>query len=144
METALQVITEKFNLTKGEIERKAREVIDELDEGNVNVLVVHICLKAMEELIKKVKDGINGAVLEEAAKYGGKEFDFRGSKVSVANRRTYDYSADTIWANLDAEKKGREQMLKNISEPLADPNTGELIYPAAYKTSQIISITLAK
>lgn len=143
MNKELATITD-FNLSKSQINAFARNVLAELDEGFYNPLEIHICLKAMEELVKKLKEGIANEAISEAEKYGEKEFDYKGSKVILANRRTYDYSQDATWSSLDEEKRKRETMLKNISEPMADPNTGELIYPAAFKVTPSISITLPK
>ncbi len=134
---------QQFNLTKTQIDSMARQVLSELEDGYSNPVQIFIYLRAMEELIKKVKDGINDQVVEEAEKYG-KEFTYKGAEIKLANRRTYDYSQDPIWANLDDEKKKREQLLKTLSEPLADPNTGELIYPAAFKVTPFLTITLPK
>jgi hypothetical protein len=97
----------------------------------------------MEELVKKLKESIAEQVLAEAQKYG-KQFDYLGSKVQLSERRTYDFSNDSLWCELDKTKKEREEMLKHISSPLADPDTGEMIYPAQFKISPVITITLSR
>lgn len=138
---AIATITD-FNLTKGQIDSLARNVLEELDEGYCNPLEIHIALKAMEELVKKIKDGIFDSVIGEAEKYG-KEFTFRGAQIQLANRRTYDFSQDYTWCELDKSKKEREEMLRHLSNPVADPDTGEMIHPAAFKVSPYITTKLA-
>ncbi len=39
--------------------------------------------------------------------------------------------------------KRREEMLKHLQAGVADPNTGEMIYPAKFKSTQVLSVTLA-
>ncbi|MBP6978228.1 MAG: hypothetical protein PHD61_02255 [Bacteroidales bacterium] len=39
--------------------------------------------------------------------------------------------------------KQREEMLKHLQTPVADPETGEMIYPAKFKSTQVLSVTLA-
>lgn len=56
----------------------ARRALDEFDIGEYNPLEIHLCLWAMEELVKKLKLGIADQVLAEADKYG-KAFTFHGS-----------------------------------------------------------------
>ncbi len=142
MDNSLATITQ-FNLTKSQIDIFARKVLDEIDTGNYNPLNIHLCLKAMEELVKKLKEGIAEQVLAEAAKYG-KQFDYLGSKVQLSERRTYDFSYDSLWCDLDKTKKEREEMLKHLSSPLADPETGEMIYSAQFKITPVITITLPR
>ena len=142
MENTLCTITQ-FNLTKTQIDTFARKVLDEIDTGNYNPLNIHLCLKAMEELVKRLKEGIAEQVLAEAQKYG-KQFDYLDSKVQLSERRTYDFSYDSIWNDLDKIKKEREDMLKHITGPVADPDTGEMIYPAQFKISPVITITLPR
>lgn len=142
MDNSLATITQ-FNLTRSQIDTFARNVLDEIDTGNYNPLNIHLCLKAMEELVKRLKDGIADQVLAEAQKYG-KQFDYLGSKVQLSERRSYDFSYDSIWNDLDKTKKEREELLKHISSPLANPETGEMIYPVQFKVTPVITITLPR
>ncbi len=141
MDDALTTITQ-FNLSRTQVNNLARRVLSEIDDGTYNPLEVHLCLRAMEEVVKRIKEGIADQVLAEAEKYG-KDFTFHGSQFQVTTRRTFDYSQDTIWTELDRSKKEREEMLKHLQAPVADPETGEMIYPARYKATQVLSVTLA-
>ena len=51
---------------------------------------------------------------------------------------------DSLWCDLDKIKKEREEMLKHSTQPVADPDTGEMIYPAQFKVTPIINITLPR
>ncbi len=136
-------IIQQFSLTKTQIDVLARRVLEEIDDGNHNPLNIFICLKAMEELVKRLKDGMAGVVIQEAKKYG-KQFDYLGSRIQLSERRTYDFSDDSAWCELDKTKKQREEMLKHITQPVADPETGEMIYPAQFKITPVITITLPR
>ena len=142
MDNALSYITQ-FSLSKSQIDLFTQRVLEEVDSGMYNPLTIHLCLKAMEELTKRIKEGIAEQVLLEAEKYG-KSFEYMGSKVQLSERRTYDYSDDGTWSELEKAKKKREELLKYLSAPLADPETGEMIFPAQFKVTPVISITLPK
>jgi len=142
MDNALSVITE-FNLTKSQIEQYAQKAIDQIDTGLYNPLSIQLCLKAMEELIKKIKEGIADQVLMEAEKYG-KSFEYMGAKVQLSERRTYDYSNDDTWSQINRSLKQREELLKYLTTPLADTETGEIINPVPFKVTSVITVALPK
>jgi len=142
MDNALSYITQ-FSLTKTQIDFFARKAQEEIDSGTYNPLAIHLCLKAMEEIVKKIKEGIASQVMLEAEKYG-KNFEFMGAKFQLSERRSYDFSNDSAWCDLDNTKKQREEMLKHLSSPLADKDTGEMIYPAQFKVTPVITITLPR
>ena len=142
MDNALSFITE-FNLTRSQIDQYVQKAIEQIDTGLYNPLSIHLCLKAMEDLIKKIKEGIAEQVLTEAEKYG-KSFDYMGARVQLTERRTYDYSMDDTWAQINRSLKQREELLKYITAPLADTETGEIINPVPYKVTSVIMISLPK
>ena len=142
MDNALSFITE-FNLTKSQIDFFAQKALNEIDTGLYNPLSIHLCLKAMEDLIKKIKEGIAEQVMLEAEKYG-KSFEYLGAKVQLMERRTYDYSLDDTWSQINRSLKQREELLKYLTSPLADTETGEIINPVPYKITSVITIALPK
>jgi len=142
MENTLSTITQ-FNLTKTQIEDFAWKALDEIDSGMYNLLNIHLCLKVMEELVKKLKNGIADQVFSEAEKYG-KQFEYKGARIQLSERRTFDYTADFKWNELCNKKRQHEEMLKHLSEPVADPDSGEILFPAPFKTTLVISISLPK
>jgi phosphoenolpyruvate carboxylase len=142
MDNALSFITE-FNLTKTQIDLFAQKAIEQIDTGLYNPLSIHLCLKAMDDLIRKIKEGIAEQVMIEAEKYG-KSFEYMGAKVQLTERRTYDYSNDDTWNQLNKSLKQREELLKYLTAPLADTETGEIINPVPYKITSVIMISLPK
>ena len=142
MDNALSFITE-FNLTKTQIDFFAQKALNEIDTGLYNPLSIHLCLKAMQELIKKIMEGISEQVMVEAEKYG-KSFEYMGAKVQLSERHTYDYSLDDTWSQINRSLKQREELLKYLTTPLADTETGEIINPVLYKITSVITIALPR
>lgn len=142
MENAITTI-QQFDISKSDIKALVRRAKDDiLMDGSYDILQIMANLKAMEEVIGGIKKEILDAALEEAAKYGEKTFKLHGVEFTKMNRRTYDYSNNPKWIELKAEMTGLETMLKNLTGEMADPETGEILYPAMQKLSQTISITL--
>ena len=142
MDNALSFITE-FNLSKSQIDFFAQKALNEIDTGLYNPLSIHLCLKAMEDLIKKIKEGIADQVMLEAEKYG-KSFEYMGAKIQLSESRTYDYSLDDRWSKINRSLKQREELLKYLTTPLADTETGEIINPVLYKITSVITIALPR
>lgn len=142
MDNALSFITQ-FNLTKTQIDNFVRKALEEIDTGLYNPLSIHLCLKAIEEVVKKIKVGVADQVMLEAEKYG-KSFEYMGAKVQLTERRTYDYTHDAAWFEIHSSLKQREELLKHLSSPMADAETGEMIYPPLFKSTSVITISLPK
>jgi hypothetical protein len=63
----------------------------------------------------------------------------------------YAYDGDHTWLKYNQEleaikfkQKERESLLKTIKEPLVDPETGEMIYPAPKFSTTTFKISLKK
>jgi hypothetical protein len=138
---ATSLITQ-FNLTKVEIADFAQKVSQEILNGEYHPLEITLCLKAMKEAIDQIEKNIDQVVKDEAEKWTEKSFIYAGAKFEKKSRKTYDFSIDSKWQSLDAEKKARETMLKALTDAVADSDTGEMIYPAKWKESTFLSITL--
>ena len=104
--------------------------------GVVDPLEADHFLKCLEELVKVRKDKeVQAVVLEEAEKYAGQSF--KGSFPKVVERRTAIIN-DTKLNELKAQVKAREKMLKSLSEPVVDPETGEELLPPEFKVTRSI------
>ena len=141
MERAISIIKD-FNLNKDQIEQFASQVLNDVFYHDGDILSTAICLRAMEDVIKKIRSGVGELITEEAEKYDEKTFEYKGAKFTKTNRATYVYSESSEWNKLNEKKKELESLMKTIKEPVADPETGELIYPAQKKVSESVSITI--
>jgi len=140
MDNALEYILQ-FSLTRSQIDLFTQKVMEEIDAGTQNPLSIHLCLKAMEEVVKKIKAGIADQVLLEAEKYG-KSFEYMGARVQLSERRSYDFSNDSTWSEVSKTLKQREELLKHLTGPMADAETGEIILPPGVKITTIVAISL--
>ena len=123
--------------------------------GDSDPLKVAVHLKALEELITKLRkdDQIQNLILEQAFKEGEKTFTIYGAEISIREMGTkYDFSIcnDALLGGLYGEMyalkakiKDRETMLKTISEDNpAVSMDGEILNPPLKTSKTGISITL--
>jgi len=147
----------KSNLgTKKQVKLFVQEIKDSIIEGNINPLTASIQLKAIEDIIKGLRNDkeIKEYTLEEAEKYGNKSFEDFGAKIDIKELGTkYNYKScgDSAWEKLDKTiidtiklKKDREEILKKLKPEmkLADAETGELLLMPEKTSTTGISITL--
>lgn len=143
-----------FDTNKEGRETFAQSCIFQVTEGYRNPLEVHVQLKNMEDIIKRITGdaAYKKAVLEEAEK-NGKQFEMHNAKVQVKEAGTkwlYDQCNDSTLQELQAQAeklneqiKERQKLLQNIPEGgMADPETGNLIYRAAKQSETTVAITL--
>ncbi|MEE0916570.1 MAG: hypothetical protein U0L45_08745 [Alistipes sp.] len=141
--------------------RDMRSVSDIVDsavsniiEGNIDPMQAYAELTTFERAIAKIKDNpqVRDICLRELGKYGKQgatigELVFTEAEAGVK----YDYSgcgcteyAELIAqrAEIDAHIKEWEKVLKSMpATGLADPNTGEMLYPPAKSSKTIIKAT---
>lgn len=106
----------------------ANDVANNIKEGTVDPLMIHIFLKRFEAIQKVLKDDktVQTLINKEASKHiqDGKTFDFLGAKLTLTSVYTvYDFTEcnDPVWTSLDTMekeikelKKNREDMLKSM------------------------------
>lgn len=124
--------------------------------GDIDPIKAHINVSRMEAAIKIYKDNedVRRITLDELAKYG-KTATFGDCKLEeVETAVKYDFTtcgdsklAD-MYQQMDALKadiKAREQMLKTIpAGGMADPDTGEIVYPPVKTSKTAIKTTFKK
>lgn len=155
MESAYSVIN--YNpTTKQEAELFANKLIDEVRNGEVNALDLHIKLTAMKKAFDTVKDQIADLVLKEAEKYGQKTFMHQSSQISISELGTkYDFGncKDPVLNELYNQEnvlssaiKDRETFLKALKEKMiyTDPDSGEIteIFPPIKSSTTGVKIIL--
>jgi len=143
----MQALAELRNLPfrKSEQEQFAEMAVTEILSGEIDPLAADLRLKAMEEVIKRIREDrrVKSAVIEEAEKYG-KVATVEGVRIEIKSRTTRDYSGcgDEVYNQLthDAENlkqqiKAREMMLSSG----ANPETGETYQPPKSSTTTYLS-----
>ena len=109
----------KFNhTTKEERSQLVREIFDEVLNGRVNPLELHLRLKSAEEVIKQLTglEPYKAILLDEAQKHG-KSFDYQTAKIDIREVGVkYDYSdcGNSELAALYDQQKAIEARIKVI------------------------------
>lgn len=129
-------------------------VLNLLDDGNV--FGVAEALAVMEEFVKTVRrdERYVQFLRDELAKYHGQIFTHSGAKLESCEAGvSYDYSANTEWCALEAERYEIERRKKALEEKLrliapgrtvVDPDTGEVLEGPLKTSKSTYRITLAK
>lgn len=103
--------------------------------------------KWMQEVASAIQERLETHILERPPL---DTYRTHGILIEVTKRTDYDFAHDAKWKSAKASenegakvRKEREIFLKALPEPLADPETGELIEPARVKAMKsIIRTTL--
>lgn len=149
----------KFNhTTKEERTQVVREIFQELLEGRINPMELHIRMKCLEEVVKQLTSmpAYKAIVLDDAEKHG-KSFQYHNAKVDIREVGVkYDYSGCGS-AELDAMYRQQEQIAAKIKEletyhkglpssgvQVLNPSTGEVEthYPPAKTSTTSVAVTL--
>jgi len=129
-------------------------LVHEIIEGGKNPIEIHTQLKAMEDIVKDInsRPEYKTALLDEASK-NGKSFMFHNAKIETREVGTkYDFSMsnDSELDSLNAQKeiisakiKERENLLKALPlSGMADPISGEMLYPPIKTSTTSVVVTL--
>ena len=142
-------------LSKSQVIDLFVETKDQIMSGKQSPLKTAVHLKALEELIKKLRtdEQIQSYTLEEALKEGTNTFKMYGAEIQIKEMGTkYDFSGcndgllEDLYDQIKELKdriKARESMLKSISEDSqAVSMEGEILNPPLKTSKTGISITL--
>lgn len=136
-------------------ELAARAILSVVN-GDIDPITAHINISRMETAIKLYKDDaqVRDITLRELSKYGKKHTFGDYTLEECESGVKYDYSlcgdsklAD-MYATMEALKadiKERETMLRNLPiSGMADPDSGEVIYPPARSSKTTIKTTFKR
>lgn len=134
----------------------AARAISSVVNGDIDPITAHINISRMETAIKLYKDDaqVRDITLRELSKYGKKHTFGDYTLEECESGVKYDYSlcgdsklAD-MYATMEALKadiKERETMLRNLPiSGMADPDSGEVIYPPARSSKTTIKTTFKR
>lgn len=149
----------KFNhTTKEERTQVVREIFQELLEGRINPMELHIRMKCLEEVVKQLTSmpAYKAIVLEDAEKHG-KSFQYHNAKVDIREVGVkYDYSGCgsvdlqelyNFQESTDRRIKELETYHKGLPTSgiqVLNPTTGEVEthYPPAKTSTTSVAVTL--
>lgn len=148
-----------FQTNKAERESFVMDVVNRIDQGTVDPLLIHLQIKCMEDVIKLLNSNTNykQALLDASANMGEKSFQFHNAKFEIKEVGTkYDFSkcGDPTHQMLEQkvssysdELKEREKFLKTIPEKgmtVLVEDTGEAVtvYPPSKTSTTSVAVTL--
>lgn len=149
----------KFNhTTKEQRSEVVKEIINEVLNGRVNPLELHLRLKSVEEIIKILTSipAYKGILLDEAQKHG-KFFEYKTAKVEVKEvgiKLDYSQCGNSTLADLYCQADAINARIKELETyhkglpasgiEVLDPVSGELEkhYPPAKTSTTSVAFTL--
>jgi hypothetical protein len=149
----------KFNhTTKEERSQLVREIFDEVLNGRINPLELHLRLKSAEEVIKQLTgmEPYKAILLDECLKHG-KSFQYHTAKVDIREVGVkYDYSqcGNNKLAELYEKEYAINYAIKELEAyhkglpasgiQVVHPETGEVEthYPPAKTSTTSVAVTL--
>jgi hypothetical protein len=122
----------KADICKAEIAQIAQQLTDRINDGEVNPIEAHIKLKAIVKACEVAIKQTEQTVADEASKHG-KTFQAFGAEITLKEGSlTPNYEEDPIYADIKAQLKAREELLKIAfrqagKTAIYDESTGEQI-----------------
>ena len=137
----------KFN-----IELLKQTIVHHFRETGESPLEMLVKAEALIQLLDGIRADLKEDVIGILDNHPNGKADVLGAEVSrFESGVKYAYDGDYTWQKLNQEVesikyklKERESLLKTIKEPLVDPETGEMIYPAPKYSTTTIKISLKK
>jgi len=98
------------------------------------------------KLFEKVQERISKAdfVKERMQRMTSEQVEVNGFRIDKHTATSYDYSVCDLWNDLKKKLATLEATMKAIDKPIAETDTGELIFPAIKKSSDSFKLTLKK
>lgn len=125
--------------SKEEVKIFSEKLLAELLNGEINPFELVRLKKSFESVFDIIKKELDALALEEAQKYGQKNFEAFGLKIQIGENGTrydYDNCADPKYINLKTQAdvisqrlKDRQDFLKTLKAPetLIDEETGDVV-----------------
>lgn len=137
----------KFN-----IELLKQVVVSHFRETGENPLEMLVKAEALVQLLESIRAELKEDVINQLDLHPqGKAIVLDAEVARIESGVKYAYDGDYTWQKLNQEVeavkfklKERETLLKTIKEPLVDPETGEMIYPAPKFSTTTFKISLKK
>ena len=105
-----QFIPQQVDYSKSTLDSIAKELSDLVKDGHLYALETDVKLKAMQEVIERVRKEIRPNVLNEITRNGTKEFNGVAVKEN-SGRTTLDYDSDAEYSILKSRLSARKEIL---------------------------------
>ena len=125
-------------ISKNSIAEMSNQLIDMVESGEINPLLLKVKLKAIKEIIEKVEGRILEHSINEAIKYKGQ--DFENCKIEIRNSGDrLQYDEDSTYSEIKSKLKQREELLK-----LAYKQRGTIIFDEEGIEIPVVSVLSGK
>jgi len=127
-------------------------IVEHFKETGESPLETLVRMDAISQLFDEVRADLRDLVVGELDKYPQGKAEVLGSEVAkIESGVKYIYEQDYAWDKLNKEVeslkyalKEREKMLRSITSPVVDPETGEMVHPAPRVSTTTFKISLKK
>jgi len=141
-----------INPSKFSIELLKQVVVTHFRETGENPLEMLVKAEALVQLLEGIRAELKEDVINQLDLHPqGKAIVLDAEISRIESGVKYAYDGDHTWLKYNQEleaikfkQKERESLLKTIKEPLVDPETGEMIYPAPKFSTTTFKISLKK
>ena len=138
--------------SKFSIEMLKSQIVTHFMETGESPLELLVKSEAVIQLLDGIRADLKEVVIEELSKYPQGKAEVLGSELSkMESGIKYIYDQDYTWCKLNDEiesrkfaLKEREKMLRSITAPMVDPETGEVVHPATKISTTTFKISLKK
>lgn len=122
------------NPNKANINEWSNNLIEAVESGFIDPFEAHMRLKAIMKACEAALEATMPLAIEAAGKYGKGE-TYMGNEFKVSEgRANYKYDNSPHIVTLQNKLKAAQELAKTLAkgnmQPVADTETGELIYPA--------------
>lgn len=138
--------------SKFSIELLKQTIVQHFRETGDNPLKMLVKAEAIIQLLDGIRADLKEDVVDILTTHPQGKAEVLGAEVSKFESGVkYAYDGDYTWLKMNQEleaikfkQKERESLLKTIKDPLVDPETGEMIYPAPKYSTTTFKISLKK
>jgi len=111
--------------------------------------------KMIQDTLDQIFDDpqVKKHLISEIEKYGKEGAGWADAKITIESRKSYNYDncGDTELSDLAEKQKGfdtavknRQKFLQALTKAVANPETGEMIYPPAFSQSEFFKVSFSK
>lgn len=134
------------------IELLKQNIVHHFRETGESPLELLVKSEAVIQLLDGIRADLKEQVLDELSRYPQGKAEVLGSELTkMESGIKYLYDQDYTWTKLNDEiesrkfaLKEREKMLRSITTPMVDPETGEVVHPVTKISTTTFKISLKK
>jgi hypothetical protein len=132
------------DFTKSNLLSTSENILTGVNEGEISPLNAYVVGKALEFVAKDLIANTKELAIKEV--YSDKKGTYKGAEYQIKSEATYyDYSADPVYASLEAQLKARKELLSTVAklkQTVVDEN-GEVVPKVPVKSGGAETIAIS-